>query len=336
VKIAWPYIQRKMETDFRLFAHARNILKAVNIRDEKADIVGAMFDAVGRSEQSVLAEFDLNREAWALRTAGGLCTSVASQDNWPVAYRDWLEAVMPMLDGIPPYLAPLVSAALASQEGWSIQVPEPLRGYCGESVMGMSLASGESVQTLLEGVAGTAGQQEAAAVLISYAVPFIGWLLLCKSTSHLAHVDPHPGNFRWDSVRKVLWVLDWGSHVTLSDECRRNLCLLITLVADNSEDHLIAETAERVGIRGSDSRQVATVIRGLLNASRNEAAQDTLNNACADNLLEHISTDVVPVVRCLGILGGMLKEMQAKIQDRTQQVMPLSLASLWKPFALSG
>ena len=30
---------------------------------------------------------------------------------------------------------------------------------------------------------------------------------LCKSASHLAHVDPHFGNFRWERESETLWVL---------------------------------------------------------------------------------------------------------------------------------
>merc|ERR1719214_148705 len=91
---------------------------------------------------------------------------------------------------IPPHLHPIAIAGFAQSLGWSIKVPQPLPDYCESSVMCMSFAGGQSLHQLLQGAAGQQGQQEAAAVLIAYATPFIGWLLLCKSSSLVAHVDP--------------------------------------------------------------------------------------------------------------------------------------------------
>lgn len=331
VKVAWPDTKKKMKTDFRLFSHVQKILKALQISNRNAETVAAMFDAVEKSEPAVMAEFDLQREAAALRTARLLCAT-----EWGSAYQSWQAAIMPSLRGIPPHLAPLAVAGFAESAAWSTEIPEPLDAYCSTSVMAMSFAGGESLHQLLQGAAGQQGQQEAAAVLISYAVPFIGWLLLCKSSSHLAHVDPHPGNFRWDFNAKTMWVLDWGSHITLSVERRRALCFLVTLVADDAEDDLIAEAARNLGIRGNDNAQIAMVIRSLFNASPEQAAQDTLNNAAGMDMLQDISHEVVPVVRCLSILGGMLQKMQQKLQEQAQVQIPLSLAGLWAPFAQAG
>lgn len=61
-----------------------------------------------------------------------------------------------------------------------------------------------------------------------------GWLLLSKSSSHVAHVDPHLGNFRWDGA--TLWVLDWGSTLQLSEEKRGTLQLLVQCLAHDAEE----------------------------------------------------------------------------------------------------
>ncbi|CAE8621863.1 unnamed protein product [Polarella glacialis] len=202
----------------------------------------------------------------------------------------------------------------------------------------MSLAGGESLHKLLSGAssAGDAGRQEAAGMLIGFAVPFIGWLLLCKSTSHLAHVDPHPGNFRWDSALRTLWVLDWGSNVTLTAERRLSLCMLVSLIAAEAPDDAIADTAVAFGVRCTDPCQLARLWRGMLNATSSFAAQDAINVAAIDNLLDDVSEDVVPVVRCLATLGGLLKELQQTIRDEQGHDVPLSLAKLWATFAAMG
>merc|ERR1712032_954488 len=132
------------------------------------------------------------------------------------------------------------------------------------------------------------------------------------------------------------WVLDWGSHVTLSVEQRCAFCLVVTLVADDAEDELIAEAAHTLGLRGPNHHQLASVIRGLFNTSTERAPQDTLNGAAADSLLQDIRHEIVPVVRCLSILGAMLQEMQRRLQAEGQLHIPLSLAGLWAPFARAG
>jgi hypothetical protein len=35
------------------------------------------------------------------------------------------------------------------------------------------------------------------AVVLGVIAPLQGYMLLCTSDTHGAHVDPHPGNFRW-------------------------------------------------------------------------------------------------------------------------------------------
>lgn len=200
----------------------------------------------------------------------------------------------------------------------------------------MSRAGGESMHQLLSGSNGELGRQEAGKILIAFAIPFIGWLLLCKSSSHLAHVDPHPGNFRWDAGLRTLWVLDWGSNVTLPNERRIALCLLISLIAGDSADGAIADTAREFGVQSNDDHSLASLMRGMLNATTNHAAQDALNTAAMDRILDNVGDEVVPVVRCLATLGGILKELQNQFRDQHQQDVPLSLAMLWGPFAAMG
>lgn len=333
VKLAWPDTRRQMQTDFRLFAHARGILRALRLEDEQSHAVAAIFSAVGRSEGAVMQEFDMRREAAAMELAGRLCAS-----EWGCAYAMWLTSAEAALAQLPPpfpLLATTFSARLRTSP-WSVRVPQPLAGAICESALAMSLAGGESMHRLLAGDAGQAGQQEAAQVLIGLAIPFIGWLLLCRSTSDLAHVDPHPGNFRWDATSNTLWVLDWGSHVVLSDERRAALCLLVSLIASDSDDGAIADTAASFGIRCTDDRALAQLMRGMMNATRSHAAQDAINTAAIDKVLDDVSDEVVPVVRCLATLGGLLKQLQRSLREQRQQDIPLSLASLWAPFATLG
>lgn len=63
IKVTFPDNLQRFQTDFRLFEHAKAILKALKLNDEKANIVSSMFDAVGKNEKSVLREFDLMHEA---------------------------------------------------------------------------------------------------------------------------------------------------------------------------------------------------------------------------------------------------------------------------------
>lgn len=218
----------------------------------------------------------------------------------------------------------------------SVSVPQPLPNLCCRSAMAMERAGGESVHMLLSGSMGDAGRQEAAQALLGLVVPFIGWLLLCKSTSHLAHVDPHPGNFRWDAASHTLWVLDWGSSVQLSDERRKALCMLIGLVAGDEEDDIIADVMRSFGVHGASSHDLARLMRGMLNASTAHAAPDAIGTAAMDSILDDVDEDIVPVVRCLGTLGGMLKELQRKVHEEYQQDVDLSLATLWSPLATMG
>merc|ERR1719310_2682362 len=120
VKVAWPQTRAKMVTDFTLFRHAKKILGALNLtNDENAYIVAAMFDAVDKNEAAVLAEFQMPREANALRAAGTLCGN-----DWNNAYSMWQQAIIQ--EGlVPPHLAPLVAVALGQSAAWSIRVPEP-------------------------------------------------------------------------------------------------------------------------------------------------------------------------------------------------------------------
>jgi len=132
--------------------------------------------------------------------------------------------------------------------------------------------------------------------------------------------------------------LDWGSNVRLSDERRRALCLLIILISsgDRDGDEAIADAARAFGVRSDNSPQLACLLRGMLNATQHHAAQDALTDAAVDNILSDVDDSVVPIVRCLATLGGLLKEMQRAIRNEHQQNMRLSLAAMWQPFAEMG
>ena len=209
VKVTFRDTRQNFETDFRLFQHARAILRALKLSDEKANIVGSMFDAVNKSERSVLAEFDLRREALAMRSASSLLA------EWPERHAQWQRAVL--------HRWPV---ALAAQPQWQVAIPECVQVQ--ESALLMTSAPGESLLALLE-----RRPEEAATVFLLLVVPFVGWLLLTKS-SQVAHVDPHLGNFRWDGT--TLWVLDWGSTLQLNEEKRGDLQLLVQCVAHDAEE----------------------------------------------------------------------------------------------------
>mmetsp|Transcript_38563 Transcript_38563/g.46638 ORF Transcript_38563/g.46638 Transcript_38563/m.46638 type:complete len:569 (-) Transcript_38563:119-1825(-) len=350
MKVAWGDTKKRMEVDFKLFKHARDILKAVDSKDFKAQAVEAMFAAVGRSKVAVLAEFDLTREAGAMKSIGELCKPGG---EWEAVYRIWVEAANQMLDTVPPHLAMMGRGMLPWLSQCQVAVPQPLEEYCGESVMCMSRAGGLSMHQIIRGEEGEGGgtKNEAGGVLLTLAIPFIGWLLLMKSTSHLAHVDPHPGNFRWDANEKTLWVLDWGSHTNLSEERRRALCQLVIILADpcsgEDVDSQIAECGRTFGLKSANDADLARLVRGLFNATSNHSAQEALSAAALDGILESVDENVVTVVRCLAILGGLMKKMQVKLQPllygelpegagARQAEMPLSLAAIWRPFASMG
>jgi len=177
----------------------------------------------------------------------------------------------------------------------------------------MTRAGGQSIHQLLTG-SDQERQREAAAALLMVAVPFFGWLLLCKSTAHIAHVDPHAGNFRWDPTSHTLWVLDWGSHVILTDERRQALCLLVKLLAEDAQDAALATAARAFGLSGIRDAQLALLVKGIFNVYRNASAQDAMHTAAMDRILEDVGDDIVPIIRCLATLGGTLMEMQRKIQ----------------------
>merc|ERR1712150_429069 len=117
-------------------------------------------------------------------------------DDWNGAHSAWLDSAGGALAGLPPPLALLATAFVGQLRSsrWSVCVPQPLPELCCQSALAMSCAGGESLHKLLNGAGGNTWRQEAAQVLIGLAVPFIGWLLLCKSSTHFGHVDPHPGN----------------------------------------------------------------------------------------------------------------------------------------------
>lgn len=339
LKVAWPETKWQYQTDFRLFAHAREILRALKLDTEEAAAVAAIFSAVSKNEVNVMREFDLSLEADALDILGNLC---APGGEWDNIYGWWLQKQLEELSPIsaPPHITILVQTFAAEQlhSGWRLRVPTPERGNPGcpvtESVFVMSLASGVSMHRLLASES-IRDQQTAAKVFLGFAIPFVGWLLLCKSSTCLAHVDPHLGNFRWDESANILWVLDWGSNIKLAEGQRQALCLLIVLIATPGADNaLIADTARAFGVQSADDNALAQLMRGMMNATQREAAPEALSSAAMDNVLDNtMSDEVVPVIRCLATLGGILQAMQLKLREQVQQHIPLSLASLWVPFA---
>mmetsp|Transcript_58454 Transcript_58454/g.173718 ORF Transcript_58454/g.173718 Transcript_58454/m.173718 type:complete len:83 (+) Transcript_58454:3-251(+) len=71
----------------------------------------------------------------------------------------------------------------------------------------------------------------------------------------------------------------------------------------------------------------------MLNASAAEAAQEALNVAAVERAIGQMDDEVVPVVKSLALLGGMLQRAQREIVAAGYEVPQLSLATLWKPFA---
>ena len=120
-------------------------------------------------------------------------------DEWNAAHAAWQLAMPQVLASNSPHLALMAAAAAHQSAAWSARVPLPLAGLCTSWALGMYHAGGESLHALLSGSCGDASRQQAGQVLIAYAVPLVGWMLLSQSSAHLAHVDPHPGNFRWDA-----------------------------------------------------------------------------------------------------------------------------------------
>lgn len=333
VKIAWPDTRRKMETDFRLFVHARRILSVLRLDDEGSNIVAAIFSVVGKNEENVLREFDMEAEACVLDMAGTLC---ARHGEWDSAYQVWLAQAETSLASAPPLMSMFALTFVHQMRSseWRVQVPEPVRTCVNYSAFAMSRAGGQSLHALLAGDANE--QRTAVSVFVGLAVPFIGWLLLCKSSSHIAHADPHLGNFRWDDTTHTMWVLDWGSNVALPPDIRRALCMLVSGIAGGANDETVAQTARSLGIRSDNSSELAKLMRGMMNASAHASARDALNTAALDSILDDVGDDIVPVVRCLATLGGILKEVQRRVNDEHHQNVELSLASLWRPFAEMG
>eukprot|EP00929_Paragymnodinium_shiwhaense_P105762 TRINITY_DN7081_c0_g1_i2.p1 TRINITY_DN7081_c0_g1~~TRINITY_DN7081_c0_g1_i2.p1 ORF type:complete len:585 (-),score=130.82 TRINITY_DN7081_c0_g1_i2:342-2096(-) len=350
LKTSFEETRDKMQVDFELFKHARAILGALNLEDEVAQTVGAMFEAVQRSRDAVLREFELMEEERAIHDAREIVAS-----DWPVAHRGWLDFIAAAdstvvgAPAIPAHLRPFLPMVLQTLAGCQVEVPTPLPygpdGRCSSSrALIMEKAGGESVHKLLTGDDEQRAKQAVSAVL-GIAVPFIGYLLLCRSSDGgLAHADPHPGNFRWEQAEGqlfgTLWVLDWGSNVRLSREKRQLFCLLIEAVAANADDHSIAESARRFGVSGPDDAAVAQVIRGMLNATAAGAAQQAIEGAAVDRMCDDLDHDVVPVIRCLAMLGGMLQEMQKEVRRQVPtpngERLQLSLAALWVYFAQQG
>ncbi|CAJ1403112.1 unnamed protein product [Effrenium voratum] len=173
LKVTFPEARRRFDTDFRLFGHARQILGALKLNDEKANIVAAMFDAVGKSEQSVLAEFDLREEANAMQIADGLLPM------WPAVYAQWKQCLSAGLShGLPHVAAAALQGAEAASAAWRMAVPAPVESLVTPGAMVMTRAGGESLQQLM-----ATKPKDGAMVFLGLVVPFMGWLLLTQSSS---------------------------------------------------------------------------------------------------------------------------------------------------------
>lgn len=337
VKVAWEDRREQMRVDFKLFSHARAILKALDLADNQSQTILAMFSAVSRSEGSVLQEFDLRREAVALREVGMLTSSTG---EWLQVHPLWLQSTSyAVLNSLPAELHLHASLIMAQVQAARIvvNVPQPLPGLESEWALAMQRAGGTSALKLLQGDMGQAQQAEMYIVFTAVALPFVGWLLLCKSSDYLAHVDPHPGNFRWDSDSKTLWVLDWGSSIQLQPTRRRSLCLLVTLLAAGEKDvGAIADAARAFGIEATQDRQLAQLLEGIFNVTPVGSAREALSAAAVDQFLENVADEVVPVVRCLALLGGMLKEAHLRLRGAMPHPVHISLAALWAHLASVG
>jgi len=242
------------------------------------------------------------------------------------------------LKGVPPHLVALLQASIQelSNAGCRLRVPVPEPGYVRRTAFVMSKAQGSSLHSILN--SGSEAERETAAkVFLGFAVPFVGWLLLCKSSSHLAHVDPHLGNFRWEAKTQCLWVLDWGSHLKMSKQQRRALCDLIIVIATNGSDEAIAKATRAFGVRNADTAGIATLMRSMMNATPQTSDRKKVNMAAMEQMLNETEGDTVtPVMRCLATLGGILQEIQSLALHKLEQDVPLSLASFWLHFAQSG
>merc|ERR1712226_986648 len=90
----------------------------------------------------------------------------------------------------------------------------------------------------------------AARAVLRSVITWVGWLLLCMSSDHVALARPHLGKFLWNADTRALRLLAWDGHMKLPASSRLALCTLIRLVASRgSKDKDIEEVAKKFGIR---------------------------------------------------------------------------------------
>lgn len=247
---------------------------------------------------------------------------------------------------------PALLQQLLESKGPTVTVPATFPELSGQQVLVQQKAEGESLTSLLrcsDKAQAESTSLQALGVLAAVIVPLQGFMLLVLSEHHGCHTDPHPGNFRFDTAKRTLWVLDWGCFMHLGRQDRRNMCRLIIELDDLDQGQGGIEAAdvgqrmEAIGFKGANLAGVAAALFMCKKRSGVDASSTEDPLACL-NGVDVIPETMVPMVRAIGIIGGLLAKVQDGIStsDHPQaflsgQVMEgMSLAKLWRPFAERG
>ncbi|KAK3237467.1 hypothetical protein CYMTET_52461, partial [Cymbomonas tetramitiformis] len=223
VKVSWKDTLRRMKIDFRLFRHSRRILQTLDLSDTDARIVEKMLYMVGLSEDSTCLEFDLVRERKMMERASTFLGA-----EWQSSWIEWASKVdlahAPLVANMQ---NPALLQQLLESKGPTVKVPSTFPELSGEQALVQQKAEGESLTCLLrctDMAPAESTSPQALGVLAAVIVPLQGFMLLVLSEHHGCHTDPHPGNFRFDTATRTLWVLDWGCFIHLDRQDRRNMC----------------------------------------------------------------------------------------------------------------
>lgn len=84
---------------------------------------------------------------------------------------------------------------------------------------------------------------------------------LSREKDAIFHADPHAGNLLYDKRRGELVILDWALTGQLAREQRRNVLLLILMMALRDEDGIITAIDDLCQLRATGSREEAQIIR---------------------------------------------------------------------------
>lgn len=84
---------------------------------------------------------------------------------------------------------------------------------------------------------------------------------LSREKDAIFHADPHAGNLLYDKRRGELVILDWALTGQLAREQRRNVLLLILMMALRDEDGIITAIDDLCQLRATGSRKEAQIIR---------------------------------------------------------------------------